>query len=435
MTPTGAQAASVCLDVGSTWTKAVLIHPDGGLAGFAEHPTTPSDVLAGMDAAVRAVTACGPPGCTAQPELFACSSAGGGLRLAVVGNDTLASTEAGHRVARSAGSHVVHVHSGPLEAADVRNLRSCRPGVVLLLGGADGSDPTVLLHNAGRLARARVRYPIVLAGNVDAQQDALALLRATGRTVVACDNVLPEPGLVVPGPARTAVAGVFARHVLGARGPAAAPRFRRLVRVVTPDAVGRGAAELARITASRVLLVDVGCATTDVHSAPADGVDTGAVHRTVEGDLGVRAAAGGVLLEGQTEGIVDPVEADLLAPTVERMASEVGYVPRDPGSAAEDRRIAALAAVIALRRHLRAHGEAGHDVGLLVLAGGVFRQRDPAGLGAVIATVRADVVLAPLLAGVRVVVDADFAVAPAGLLAAHDRVAAAEALLRNHLLS
>ncbi|MBC8092751.1 MAG: glutamate mutase L, partial [Pseudonocardia sp.] len=51
MTPTR-PAASVCLDVGSTWTKAVLIRADGGLAGFAEHPTTPGDVLTGMDATV-----------------------------------------------------------------------------------------------------------------------------------------------------------------------------------------------------------------------------------------------------------------------------------------------------------------------------------------------------------------------------------------------
>jgi hypothetical protein len=50
----------------------------------------------------------------------------------------------------------VHVHAGPLEAADVRMLRSTRPGVVLLLGGSDGDDPAGLLHNAGRLAKARV---------------------------------------------------------------------------------------------------------------------------------------------------------------------------------------------------------------------------------------------------------------------------------------
>lgn len=433
MTPAPAQAASVCLDVGSTWTKAVLVRPDGALAGFAEHPTTTADVLAGMDAAVRAVTAAGPPGQPGEPELLACSSAGGGLRLAVVGTERLVATEAAHRVARSAGSRVVHVHAGPLDPADVRLLRSVRPGVVLLVGGADGDDPTALLHNAGRLARARVRYPIVLAGNVAARADALALLRGTGRAVVACDNVQPRLGQIVPGPARAAVAELYLRHVLGGRGPAVAPRFRRLVRVVTPAAVGHAAAELARISGSRALVVDVGCATTDVHSVAA--VDPDSACRTVEGDLGVRAAARGVLVEGQAEGVVDPVEADLLGPTIARMASEVGYVPREPGSAAEDRRIAALAALIAVRRHLRADGGAGRDLGLVVLTGGVFRQRDPDGLATVVATLRADTQLAPVLAGAPVLVDSDFVVAPAGLLAARGRTAAAEALLRDHLLS
>ena len=430
MTPTD-QAASVCLDVGSTWTKAVLVHADGSLAGFAEHRTTTGDVLAGMDAAVRAVSAAGRG---EEPELLACSSAGGGLRLAVVGADRLSASEAGHRVAVSAGAHVVHVHAGPLEPSDVRLLRSARPGVVLLVGGADGDDPAGLLHNAGRLARARIRHPIVLAGNTAARDDALALLRATGRNVVACDNVLPRRGEVVPGPARAALADLYRRHAIGGRGPAVAPRFRRLVRVVTPEAVGHAATRLAAICDARVLVVDVGCATTDVHSASVPASATQAV-RTVEGDLGVRAAAGGVLVESQAEGIVDPVEADLLGPTVARMASETGYVPRDRGSAAEDRRIAALAAVVAVRRHLRVHAEAGHDVGLVVLAGGVFRQRDLAGgLPAVVATLRTDPVLAPALAGVPVVVDADFAVVPAGLLAARGRTDAAEALLRDHLL-
>ncbi len=430
MTPSE-QAASVCLDVGSTWTKAVLVRADGALAGFAEHPTT-GDVLAGVDAAVRAVSAAGPAGAAGEPELLACSSAGGGLRLAVVGSERLVATEAGYRVACSAGAHVVYVHAGPLEPADVRLLRSASPGVVLLLGGADGDDPTGLLHNAGRLARARVRYPIVLAGNVAARDDALALLRSTGRTVVACDNVSPRRGELVPGPARAALAQLYVRHALGGRGPAVAPRFRRLVRVATPDAVGHAATELARVCAARVLMVDVGCATTDVHSAPGGG-ESGL--RTVEGDLGVRAAAGGVLVGGQVEGVLDPVEADLLGPTVARMASEIGSVPRDPGSAAEDRRVAAVASVVAMRRHLRAHHDAGHDVGLVVLTGGVFRQRDTSGgLGAVVATLQADPLLAPPLAGVPVLVDADFAVVPAGLLVAHGRTAAAESLLRDHLL-
>jgi uncharacterized protein (TIGR01319 family) len=402
-------AGAVCLDVGSTWTKAVLIQPDGALAGFAEHPTTPADVLAGVDAAVRGVTAAAST--SADPDLLACSSAGGGLRLVVVGTEKLLSTDVGHLVARSAGAHVVHVHAGPLEPADVRVLRGHRPGAVLLIGGADGDDPAVLLHNAGKLARARLRHPIVLAGNADAR-----------------DNVVPAPGVVVPGPARAALAEVFARHVVGGRGAGAAPRFRRMVRVMTPDAVGSGATELARICDTRVLVVDVGCATTDVHSAH----PRRAVRRTVEGDLGVRAAAEGVLQEAQAEEIVDPVEADLLTATVRGMATEVGSVPRDPGSAAEDRRIAALAAVVAVRRHLREEEDA--HVGLLVLSGGVFRQRDAPGIAALVSTLQRDPVLAPALDGASVLVDADFALAPAGLLAGHDRSAAAESLLRDHLL-
>lgn len=417
-------ATAVCLDVGSTWTKAVLVRPDGALAGFAEHPTTPPDVLTGVDAAVRAVSAAGGGD---GPTLLACSSAGGGMRLAVIGSERLTTIEAGHRVACSAGARVVHVHAGPLELADVRLLGVARPGAVLLLGGADGDDPGELVHNAREIAASRSRFPVVLAGNAAGRDDALALLRGSGRTVVACANVVPRRGEIVPEPARAALAALYRRHAVGGRGPAVAPRFRRLVRTATPDAVARAAVELARIRTGRVLVVDVGCATTDVHSA-APGRDA----HTIEGDLGVRSAAAGVLVAAQAEGVVDPVEADLLGPTVERMSGEPGYVPRDPGSAAEDRRIAALAALVAARRHLRVH-DGGVD--LVVLSGGVFRRRDPwGGLSAVVSTLTADPLLAGEFAGAPVVIDTDFAVAPAGLLAAAGRGGAAESLLRDHLL-
>lgn len=428
--PSHEQTPAVCVDVGSTWTKAALVNHDGTVAGFAEHPTTATDVLTGMDAAVRAVTATGRP--DAEPQLLACSSAGGGLRLAVVGTERLAATEAGYGVAISAGCRVVHVHGGRLEPADVRQLRTTRPGALLVVGGADGDDPATLLHNVGRLAAARVRYPIVFAGNVEARADALALLRATGRSVTACDNVAPCRGELAPGPARAALTSLYLRHTLGGRGPAVGPRFRRQVRLVTPDAVGRATGELARLRRAPVLVVDVGCATTAVHSAT--GGDDGGVtvHSTVEGDLGVRASAGGVLEGGQAEGVVDPMEADLLRPTVTRVTGETGYVPRSPGGAAEDRRLAAVAAVVALRRHLRVHACAPQ---LVVLTGGVFRRYDPAGgLGAVGATLRADPVLAEVLAAAAMVLDTAFTVVPAGLLAVGGRQLATDAVLRENLL-
>ena len=43
----------LCLDVGSTWTKAALVSSAGAVLGTAQHPTTPPEVLAGMDLVSR----------------------------------------------------------------------------------------------------------------------------------------------------------------------------------------------------------------------------------------------------------------------------------------------------------------------------------------------------------------------------------------------
>lgn len=150
---------ALCADVGSTYTKVIVVDLDGGaVVAAADHPTTVgTDVLHGLDAAAAA---CGVP--VPADRWYVCSSAGGGLRLAVVGYEELVTAQAGHRVGLSAGARVVHVSAGPLES--LAALRAARPDVVLLVGGTDGGDAAVLTHNAGRLARARWRVPVVLAG-------------------------------------------------------------------------------------------------------------------------------------------------------------------------------------------------------------------------------------------------------------------------------
>jgi uncharacterized protein (TIGR01319 family) len=431
MNPTGPASSTVCLDVGSIWTKGLLVHPDGTVGAFAQHPTTPEDVLAGVEAVTRAVAAV--PG-EPDPGVLACSSAGGVLRLAVVGVERLASEEAGHRVAQSAGSAVVHVHAGPLTPADVRTVRSCRPGAVLLLGGSAGSEAEVLLHNAGRLARARVRFPIVLAGDGQTRADALAVLRSTGRTVVPCDDALPAVGTIVPEPARAAIAELYTRHVLGGRGVPSGARFRRLVRRITPNVMNEAAHQLSVIGGvdGSVVLVDVGATTTGVYSH-AGGVD----RWTVEGDLGIRTTARALLVAAQLDRLIDPIEADLLEPTVGRVADDVRYLPHDVGGAAEDRRLGALAAVLALRRHLHAAPQVGAEkggIGRLVLTGGMFRQSDSDTLGSVPATLLGDPRLADPLATAEIHLDSGFTMPPAGLLASSGHGEAAEALLREQLL-
>jgi uncharacterized protein (TIGR01319 family) len=417
----------LCLDVGSTWTKGAAVSGDGELLGVAQHRTTPPEVLDG----VAAVTAALP----AASTVLACSSAGGGLRLAVVGQERLVSAEAGYRVALSAGAKVVHVSAGPLDPAGVRLLRAAAPDVVLLVGGTDGGDEKVLLHNASRLAAARIAVPVVLAGNAGARPEALA--RLAGRRVVATANVLPDVGELAPGPARAAIRETFLRHVIGGKGLSRGQRFRRLVRTVTPDAVLSAVSRLAALLAEddragAVLVVDVGGATTDVYSAVStvEGTEHAVAlppdRRTVEGDLGMRVSAPGVVAEAVAERLIEPPH---LEPEAKQRHERTELVPSTVEEERADLELARLAVVLAVRRHLRmVDGRLGpRGAGTLILSGGVFRHATD--LSTLEAGLREH--LGPVLRDADVRVDRHGLLGPAGLLTQAGHTDTANALLRS----
>jgi uncharacterized protein (TIGR01319 family) len=436
-------STAICVDVGSTFTKAAVVDlAGGGLIGTAARPTTvDTDVLDGLFAAVSA--AGGPPGA----PVYVCSSAGGGLRLAVVGYERLVTAEAGHRVGLSAGARVVHVAAGPLDGAGVAGLRARRPDVVLLVGGTDGGDAEVLEHNARRLASARLRVPVVVAGNVDGRDSAVAALTARGVPVYPAGNVLPRIGELRPAEARAAIREVFLRHVIGGKRLSKGPRFAAMVRAATPDAVLTGVELLADALGDRsrgdrslggdLLVVDVGGATTDVYSVLAPGDEppqevAGTLWRgrTVEGDLGVRWNAVGVVEAALSERLLAPEPARELRVAAERRVAEPGFVARDAADQSVDLRLAGLAATVAVRRHARGRRDLSL-VRLLIGSGGVVRHLP--GAADVLAGVLADHAggwAVPRSA--RVTVDVRYVLAAAGLLAA-EHPAAALALLEKHL--
>jgi uncharacterized protein (TIGR01319 family) len=397
--------AIACVDIGSTYTKAALVAlPSGQLLAAAQAPTTLDDVVRGVLAATA--------GWSGAP-LLACSSAGGGLRLAVVGYEELISAEAGHRAAMSAGARVVHVAAGRLDRAAVAALAAAAPDVVLLVGGTDGGEASVLRHNAEVLAGTDGSVPVVLAGNASVREEVAAVLRAGGLPVTATGNVLPDIGRLAPEPARAAIRAVFLEHVIGGERLSTDARLREWVRAVTPDAVLEGVAVLAGLRSAEpapgVVVVDVGGATTDVYCVPGadaeqatlgrEAVGVPARRRTVEGDLGVAASAADLRTAAAADGL-PPVADEPLA-------------------------LGEAAATVALRRHLRAEaaygpgGAGARRAGLVVLSGGVFRHADAEALDAVVGRLTADRGGAGgVLAGAVVVVDRRYVLAAAGLLAA-----------------
>ncbi|HSE55640.1 MAG TPA: glutamate mutase L, partial [Nocardioidaceae bacterium] len=300
--PPSAPALIACVDFGSTFTKAALVDVTvGELVATASHRTTvDTDVLEGWAACREELERADPR--AREAEVLGCSSAGGGLRIAVVGNEELVTAEAGRRVALSSGGRVVHVAWGGLDDEKLAYLHDSRPDVVLLVGGTDGGNAEVLLECADALAAAGWPGPVVVAGNVEAQSEVAALLERAGTPYVLADNVVPRIGVLAPESARAAIREMFLRHVIGGKHLSARADFTAMVQGATPDLVLTAVELLARGLdeerpgAGDVVVVDVGGATTDVYSVievdPEDAglsrevVATVPASRTVEGDLG-----------------------------------------------------------------------------------------------------------------------------------------------------
>ena len=434
----------VCVDFGSTWTKAALVELGSGrLLATASHPTTlpgpdGGDVLDGYDACLAALAA--QDARAGDAEILACSSAGGGLRIAVVGNEELVTAEAGRRVALSSGGKVVLVLFGGLDAGKLAELRTAEPDVVLLVGGTDGGNAEVLEGDAVFLAEAAWSGPVVVAGNVESQPLVRETFDASGTPYVLADNVVPRIGVLAPDSARRAIREMFLSHVIGGKHLSARGDFERMVRGATPDVVLTGVELLARGLddqrpgAGDVVVVDVGGATTDVHSVveldPEDSglarevVATTPVTRTVEGDLGMRWSA------------VTTVEAagrdDLAEAAAARRADPV-WVPADADAQDTDLEIAAAAVRIALERHagrskvvvspegrvVERSGKDLREVDLLVGSGGVLRHGGPDAVRRVLLPATGDAFEGgwQLPRAPRVVVDHDYVLAAVGLLA------------------
>jgi uncharacterized protein (TIGR01319 family) len=222
-----------------------------------------------------------------------------------------------------------------------------------------------------------------------------------------------------------------------------------MVRGATPDVVLTAVELLAqgldeeRPGVGDAVVVDVGGATTDVHSVveidPEDSglarqvVATVPVTRTVEGDLGMRWSATSAVEEGVAAEVIAPDEAERLRKAAAVRRADPAYLPGGPADVRDDERIASAAVAVALRRHagraqvvygpdgrvVERSGKDLREVDLLVGSGGVLRSNPPEVADRVLSAVVGDHVPGgwQLPRNPQVVVDHDYVLAAAGLLA------------------
>ncbi len=379
------KSPALLIDFGSTFTKVSAVDlVNAELLGRSQSPSTVlTDVREGL---LRALVSLHeryrlfdkvPRDLSILNDRFvlASSSAAGGLRIIVVGNVPGLTVEAANQAALGAGAKVVGAAAFKLTATKLAELALLRPDMILLTGGVDGGDGATILHNAALLAQSSLAVPIVVAGNRAAAEVVTDLLRRGAKEALCVANVMPRAGKLDVEPAREAIRQIFMARITQAKG---LDGLSGIVPVVlpTPMAVLEGVRLGAEGAAAEpgwgdMLVVDVGGATTDVHSigygnAGGENVIVQSMaeayaKRTVEGDLGIRYNAGTIfervgaatLLDDLQRGFgYSAVTGAMLRGYVDQIGHDTSTLPQADWHGAADAVLARAAVDIAIARHV-----------------------------------------------------------------------------------
>jgi uncharacterized protein (TIGR01319 family) len=379
------KSLALLIDFGSTYTKVVAVDlPTAEVIGRSQAASTVNtDVREGLIQALvtlhnaHALFAERPTDLKALDDklVLASSSAAGGLRMVVIGLVSGLTVEAANTAALGAGAKVVGSWSFKLAEKAIDEIEAQRPDMILLTGGTDGGDSATILHNARLLACSSLSVPIVVAGNQVVSGEVSDILRNGGKEVRCAANVMPRSGQLAVEDAREEIRKLFMDHITHAKG---LDGLSGLVPVIlpTPMAVLQGALLGAQGTEAEegwgdLLVVDVGGATTDVHSIGygelsgpqmvEQGLPEAYAKRTVEGDLGIRFNAGTLrdrvgLDEFEEEFCAGfpglKVPRAELANYIEQISQETSNVPQVAWQSAVDAQLAHLAVELAVERHV-----------------------------------------------------------------------------------
>ncbi len=287
-------------EIGSTTTVVNAFHdldsPSPKFLGQGQAPTSvlQGDVCVGLQGAVDDL-------CRRQgwddiqyDAMLATSSAAGGLRMTVHGLVYDMTVRAAREAALGAGANLHQVTAGVLQEEDLEDLQDLNPNLILIAGGTDYGERHTALENAKLIRALNLNVPVIYAGNVQNQARIQKLFADAPAELYVVENVYPRLDDLNIEPARKVIHDVFEKHIIHAPGM---ERVRTMVTgsiIPTPGAVMECARLLYEIVGDLVVL-DVGGATTDIHSVTEGSEEIASIQlspepvakRTVEGDLGV----------------------------------------------------------------------------------------------------------------------------------------------------
>jgi uncharacterized protein (TIGR01319 family) len=297
----------ITLEVGSTITKAngFVKGADHTLEhvaqGFAPTSVGQGNVGIGLLAAIEDLEQSSGYG-TDAAEVFANSSAAGGLRVTVHGLTYNMTARAAKEASLGAGAIIKMVTAGELSEYDLEEIEELHPNMVILAGGVDFGARDIVIANAIKIASLDMGIPVVYAGNSAIKRAIENIFNKSGIELMLAPNVFPDVDVLNVEPLRKRMQELFSRHIIHAPGMERLQALTDRPIIPTPGAVLK-AAELFAEVAGDVVVIDVGGATTDVHSVTDGSLEYAEkltdpeprAKRTVEGDLGVFVNAANII--------------------------------------------------------------------------------------------------------------------------------------------
>lgn len=289
-------------------------------------------------------------------DLIATSSAAGGLRMSVHGLVYDMTVRAAKEAALGAGANIKYITAGKLRKSDLRKIKEINPNIILIAGGVDFGERDTALYNSELIAQMNLGIPVIYAGNIENHEDVKDLFQETNNELYIVDNVYPKIDELNIEPTRKVIQSVFEMHIIHAPGM---EKIRDMVTgniMPTPGAVME-ASQLLYEEIGDLLTVDVGGATTDVHSVTEDSEEISRIilspepkaKRTVEGDLGVYVNMRNIVEMVGEEVLMDELDLD-----EDGLANIIAHHKPIPKSDLEKRFVEVLtehATITAVKRH------------------------------------------------------------------------------------
>ena len=287
------------VDVGSTYTKLHLVDTSKNviLAGASSYTTVETDVREGFNKAYKKLKEISD---VKYDKILGCSSASGGLKVIAIGFSKSLTTDAARLASLSSGARILDVYSYEFKDEQVEEIKSAGADIIVLCGGTDHGNRDNIIYNAKKLAKGSVKTPVVVAGNIDTHEEIRDIFN---KADVPCDfteNVMPTTNTINYRPLRKTIGDLFIKTIAHAKGIDLLSQDFEIL-LPTPVAVQKAMSVYAKHLDKVIMSVDIGGATTDIHSIGktyygeenviSPPIDEPYEKRTVEGDMGMRYSA------------------------------------------------------------------------------------------------------------------------------------------------